>query len=311
MSSDVRSAPRGSHSEPPAPPAPDPARVGGPRGWVVSVGVLTVLGLLGVAGALALGNGAGADAGSAAGSAVSPSSAGWTASTVVPGVGGSSAVPSVGSSAAGSSKVPAGASPGTPGRSAAGGRSAADRLAGIATTKVVQSGSGRLVVVPGTAPAPASAAPRMTVRVEVEDGIGADGPALASFVMDTLNDPRSWGHGGTLSFARTDGPADIQVILASPDLSARLCAPAQTYGTASCGGGGKAILTMYRWMHGIPDYGDDVTTYRQYAVNHEVGHVLGHAHAFCDPGHLAPVMVAQSKGLHGCLPNAWPFPTSP
>jgi hypothetical protein len=185
---------------------------------------------------------------------------------------------------------------------------AADRRAGIATTRLVQVGTGNLVVVPGSAPAPRPAAPRMTVRVEVEEGIGVDGPAFAAFVMDTLNDPRGWGHGGTLSFARTSGAADIRVILASPDTSERLCAPALTRGTTSCGGGGRAILTMYRWMSGLPDYGSDRTGYRQYMINHEVGHVLGHAHAYCDPGHLAPVMVNQTKGLQGCLPNPWPFP---
>jgi hypothetical protein len=182
-----------------------------------------------------------------------------------------------------------------------------DRRAGIATSRLQQRGTGRLLVVPGTAPAP-SAAPRMTVRVEVEEGIGADGSAFAAFVMDTLNDPRSWGRGGTRTFARTDGAADFRVILASPDTSAKLCAPAQTRGTLSCGGGAKAVITMYRWMNGVPDYGTDLTGYRHYVVNHEVGHVLGHAHAYCDPGHLAPVMVQQTKGLHGCLPNAWPFP---
>jgi hypothetical protein len=65
---------------------------------------------------------------------------------------------------------------------------------------------------------------------------------------------------------------------------------------------------MSRWLDGVPDF-PDRTMYRQYALNHEVGHVLGHANGFCDPGHLAPVMVQVTRGLQGCLPNAWPFPT--
>jgi hypothetical protein len=184
----------------------------------------------------------------------------------------------------------------------------ADRQAGIATTDVVQAGTGRLVVVGGSFAAPLPG-PSWRVRIEVEDGIGADRPAFAAFVMATLNDPRSWGH-GEKSFARTDGPADIRVILASPDTSARLCAPLKTLGTVSCGTAGRAVLTMYRWMDGTPDYAKDLTGYRHYVVNHEVGHALGHSHAFCTPGHLAPVMVQQTRGLLGCLPNAWPFPRS-
>lgn len=299
-------------------------RAGGQHGWVVSAGVLAALLAIFAAGAVVIDSGGGAR-GSAAALPTVADTRDWTATTLAPesndAVGSPTASTGPG---AGSSPTPdddtagvvddgetvaAGAA--TPGTSpATAGISATDRQAGVATQTLVQAGTGRLLVVPGSAAAPNGAAPRMRVRVEIEEGIGAEGQAFAAFVMATLNDPRSWGHGGAKSFARTDGDADFRVILASPDTSARLCAPAQTRGTLSCGGGGKAVITMYRWMSGIPDYRGDITGYRRYVVNHEVGHVLGHGHAYCDPGHLAPVMVQQTKGLHGCLPNPWPFPVS-
>jgi hypothetical protein len=98
-------------------------------------------------------------------------------------------------------------------------------------------------------------------------------------------------------------------VLASPDRSAAICRPLITYGRLSCRSGDQAVLTMYRWVRGIPDYRGDLDGYRHYVVNHEVGHVLGHGHEYCaGKGERAPLMMQQTKGLKGCTPNPWPFP---
>ena len=146
------------------------------------------------------------------------------------------------------------------------------------------------------------------MRVEVEDGVDVDRAAFAEAVLATLNDDRSWGHGGRLTFARTDGDADVVVVLASPQTSARLCRPLQTFGKLSCRSGQRAVLTSYRWLLGTPEF-PDLAVYRQYVVNHEVGHVLGHGHEQCGgAGRLAPVMQQQTKRVAPCRPNAWPYP---
>ncbi len=168
-------------------------------------------------------------------------------------------------------------------------------------------GSGHFAVVPGRVPAPGRGTVR-TVRVEIEGGVAVDPGEFAAFVMATLNDSRSWGHGGTMTFARTAGSAQIVVRLASPDTSAALCRPLVTFGRLSCSEGQFAILTSYRWFHGQSEF-NGLTQYRQYVVNHEVGHVLGHGHLHCGgAGQLAPVMQQQTKGVAPCRPNAWPFP---
>jgi Protein of unknown function (DUF3152) len=208
-------------------------------------------------------------------------------------------------------EVPATSAP-APSPAVPAGLTAADVGAGVLRREVPRSGGGVLAVVPGSSPAPASRRVR-TVRVEVEqdlvDAGVLDPRAFADFALGVLNDPRGWGAGGATSFARTDGDAEIRLVLATPDTSAALCRPLRTMGTLSCRSGDAAVLTWYRWVEAIPDYGEDRTGYRQYVVNHEVGHALGHGH---DPnpgaGKLAPVMMQQTKGLDGALPNPWPHP---
>lgn len=185
---------------------------------------------------------------------------------------------------------------------------AADRGAGLRTVVVPAAGKRTMVIVPGEQKPPGRGRVHR-VRVEVESGLDVDGAAFARFVMATLNDRRGWGHGGSMTFARTAGRTDIRVVLASPATSAAMCRPLITKGTLSCANGSTAVLTVYRWVRGTADYGADITGYRQYLVNHEVGHVLGHGHQACPGrGRRAPVMLQQTKGLKGCTKNPWPFP---
>ena len=187
----------------------------------------------------------------------------------------------------------------------------ADRAAGIQRRTVAEAGSGEFDVVPGSVPAPGRGEVH-TVRVEVERGLPVDGLRFAGFVLATLNDERSWGHDGAMTFARTDGDAEIVVVLASPDTSARLCDDRGSRGTLSCRNGPRAVLTFLRWVDATDEYADNATGYRQYVVNHEVGHALGHGHERCPgPGRLAPVMQQQTLGLKGCGQNPWPYPVEP
>ncbi|WP_235834134.1 DUF3152 domain-containing protein [Actinomadura logoneensis] len=179
------------------------------------------------------------------------------------------------------------------------------------TVRSPESASGRYVVARGTA-RPPSGARGTTVRyaVEMERGLPFDVTEFAATVHRVLNDPRSWGHGGRMRFVRVDGgPVAFRVALSSPALTDRLCAPLVTGGELSCRQGVRSVINARRWGTGVPWYRGDLAAYREYVVNHEVGHALGHGHERCPgPGRRAPVMVQQTKSLYGCRPNPWPFP---
>ncbi len=179
------------------------------------------------------------------------------------------------------------------------------------STPVSREGTGELAVVPGV-DAPPGDGPLRRYVVEVEQGLGVDAGEFARTVHATLNDPRSWAAAGAAAFERVDAGqarrASFRVALTSPDTTDRLCAPLDTNGELSCHSGGRAVLNVVRWLDGVDEH-PDLTVYRQYLVNHEVGHALGHGHEPCPgAGRPAPVMQQQSKQVAPCLPNAWPHP---
>lgn len=171
---------------------------------------------------------------------------------------------------------------------------------------VPQRASGRLVTVPGRAGSPAPGR-KVVYRLEIEAGLPFVGSEVARTVQRTLLDRRGWQGVEGVSFERTDGPAPIRLILASPSLTDELCRPLVTLGRLSCRVGERVVLNAMRWVTGIPAYAGRLDEYRSYMVNHEMGHALGRGHVFCPAaGALAPVMMQQTKGLGACRPNAWP-----
>jgi hypothetical protein len=178
----------------------------------------------------------------------------------------------------------------------------------------VEQGAGSVSVVDGSSEVYGTGPLRRFV-VEVEDGIEVDGEAFAQAVTATLGDPRSWGGGGRMSFQRVGAAEDaahqyeFKVTLVSPGSMESYCPGVGTGGYTSCRYGERAVINLARWATAVPDYQGDVATYRQYVVNHEVGHALGNGHQPCPgAGQVAPVMQQQTLGLEGCTKNAWPYP---
>jgi hypothetical protein len=191
------------------------------------------------------------------------------------------------------------------------------------------AGAASFHVVPGSGPA-VGTGPLRTYAVEVEDGITVDEQAFASFVDATLADPRGWTAKGERSVQRVSGPASVRIRLTSQQTARAVCGY-EIPVDVSCRNGNLVFLSAARWFRGAVAFLPDLTSYRQYMVNHEVGHAFGQGHRPCEAaGGPAPVMMQQTFSVANdeivritqgvpqgavipqdgkvCTPNGWPYP---
>jgi hypothetical protein len=184
--------------------------------------------------------------------------------------------------------------------------------------RVPTHGSGTFRYAATTGPVLGTKGPLHRFRVGVENGSGEDVTAFAAVVQATLGDPRSWTGGGTLrlQLVAAGQPYDFTVYLVTRTAAGEMCEEGGTdiviHGRpyTSCRTIGKAIINLDRWRLSAGPYlaaRVPLADYRQYVINHEVGHELGHHHVGCPKaGGPAPVMVQQTLRLRGCVPYAWP-----
>ncbi|MFV0535064.1 MAG: DUF3152 domain-containing protein [Cumulibacter sp.] len=202
-------------------------------------------------------------------------------------------------------------SSGASGSSSSAASSAADTAA--PSPDYVETGDGTLAMVSGTSKKLGSGGPLTQFDVQIEGGLGVDGEQFASYVEDVLADERGWTAGGQRSFQRiSDGSAAMHILLISPQHVEGYCPGYGTEGYTSCRYGDNVVINLARWSVGVPDYEGHLWEYRQYVINHEVGHYLGYGHVNCPaPGQKAPVMLQQTLRLEGCVRNPYPYPNSP
>ena len=204
-----------------------------------------------------------------------------------------------------------------------------------------ESGARTWRVIPGTTDKVGEgSAKTFTYTVEVEDGVdtssfGGD-EGYARMVTETLGNPKSWTHNPQFAFRRVDDPGarpDFRVSLTSPMTVREGCGYEIEIET-SCynpiygqNAEPRVFLNLARWVRGAVPFQGDIGSYRQYLINHEVGHAMGYTtHEPCDRnGALAPIMMQQTFSTSDndasrfdpqyvkpdgktCRFNPWPYP---
>ncbi|MEV6299199.1 DUF3152 domain-containing protein [Actinoplanes sp. NPDC051861] len=188
------------------------------------------------------------------------------------------------------------------------------RMPGAVPTR----GSGTFEYASGRGPVAGKRGPLRRYRVAVERGSNEDARAFAEQVQSILSDGRSWTGNGRERLQMVGGSerSEFTVLLATRDTAGLMCGRGGTniringVPFTSCRTSGKAIINLDRWRGSARPFVEarvDLATYRQYVINHEVGHELGHRHEGCPKaGGPAPVMVQQTITVRGCRPYAWP-----
>lgn len=171
--------------------------------------------------------------------------------------------------------------------------------------------------------------------VEVENGVDTAGfggdDALAAMVDATLANPKGWTNDPRFRFEHVapDQDPNMRIQLTSVGTTHELCGDDLAMET-SCytSMGDRVVINESRWVRGAAPFAGDLGSYRQYLINHEVGHGLGFAaHEACGrDGALAPIMMQQTLSLNNselnsfnpreiypddgatCVYNPWPYP---
>lgn len=142
--------------------------------------------------------------------------------------------------------------------------------------------------------------------IAIEDGVkpadyNDDATAFGRTIDGFLSDPRSWIGTKTVALQRVEANQnpDFTIILTSTKTTHAICGKEIPFET-SCWDKDtrRVIINTARWVRGAMAYGNDLAGYRNYVINHEVGHALGNGHAACaENGAPAPVMMQQTFGV--------------
>lgn len=136
---------------------------------------------------------------------------------------------------------------------------------------------------------------------------------FTSKVHEVLASARGWKQAG-VKFIETDSSreCDISISLVCDECVRKKCGA--DFRKLSCTywleTPRRCYINLYRWINGAPNESRlELERYREYVINHEIGHALGLEHDDCSRDNItAPVMLQHTIGVGMCEPNPWPLP---
>lgn len=128
-------------------------------------------------------------------------------------------------------------------------------------------------------------------------------------IYETLNDPRGWSYYGYyfVPSSKYDfliskkSSREINSVTSSKELENLSVTFTGVFATT------EVWINYENWTYVPKNFTGTRKEYRQYLLQHELGHVLGYGHVPMTHGKTVycPVMYQQTKGTLNCMPNPW------